>query len=126
MFFRRSGASLCRRGNALYERRQFLAAFRCWRDAETRGDAEASFRVAMLYERGEGVMRSLPDALEWHKKAALRGHAEAQYRLGFLYLSGFAAAPSGAESWLRAAGDFSRGNLRNSVSALFPNGVAVE
>ena len=35
------------------------------------------YRIGLLYARGEGVVRSMPDAVAWYKRAAEAGHAEA-------------------------------------------------
>ena len=47
----------------------------------TLGGAEAKYRLALRYETGDGVEKSIYEAERWYRKAAKSGHAEAQYRL---------------------------------------------
>src|SRR6185503_16366895 len=50
-----------------------LAAARWYHDAAVQGVVPAMVNVAVLYETGEGVARSLPDAYAWYRAAARRG-----------------------------------------------------
>lgn len=55
--------------------------------AET-GDAEAQFKLGVLYEKGRGVKRDQAQAFYWYGKAAAQGYAKAQTNLGYCYESG--------------------------------------
>ena len=88
-----SGAGIARRSvcsapTCAYEAQHISDALRDWREAGELGNAEAQYRIGLLYERGEGVHRSWPDAVVWYKRAAEQGHTEAQYQLRYLYLRG--------------------------------------
>src|SRR5579859_8081661 len=76
------------RGTAEYERGAYVDAFYAWKQAARSGSAEAAFRIGELYVRGEGVLRSLPDAAAWYEKAAEAGHIDAQLQLGLMLLRG--------------------------------------
>ena len=67
--------------------------WQAWKQAGAQGHAEANYRIGQLYARGEGVIRSIPDAVVWYKRAAEANHAEAQFQLGTIYVNG---AESGA------------------------------
>ena len=69
------------RGVAYHAERRYLKALGLWKRASTRANAEAQYRIGLLYVRGEGVLRSVPDAVVWYKRAAETGHAEAAYQL---------------------------------------------
>jgi TPR repeat protein len=53
-----------------------------------KGDAEAQFKVALLYYGGQGVPRDYLEALNWFKKAARQGNPYAQYNAGYMYEKG--------------------------------------
>lgn len=50
-----------------------------------KGDARSQTVLAGLFERGQGVQRSMLMAAAWYTKAALQNYAAAEYRLGRLY-----------------------------------------
>src|SRR4051812_6594004 len=77
----------------------------------------------MAYARGEGVIRSMPDAVVWFRKAAERGHAEAQYHLGLVYLHG-GPADAGFVNWFSQASD--KQMAERNKDLLFPNGLDVQ
>jgi uncharacterized protein len=52
------------------------------------GDAEAQFRVGLLYQQEDGLGLSPTLSARWLKKAALKGHCMAQARLGDLLFNG--------------------------------------
>ena len=90
-------------GIAAYERGEFLVALRAWLEASEQGNAVANYRVGQLYDRGEGVEGSFPDAVAWYKRAAAGGHVGSMYRLGVIYRYGAggraaAAADSGGSA----------------------------
>jgi len=87
-------------------------AEQCQRDAE-RGDADAQYKLAALYESGKGVPEDSERANEWYKKAAKQCHrraeqgdTDAQCRLADMYWWGQGVLwnVAWAETWyLRAA-----------------------
>ena len=70
-------------------------------------DAEALYRQAVQYEKGDGVTRDLKKALELYKQAAEQGNAEAQYYLGRFYNWGHGVTKDWAEAvkWYKKASD---------------------
>lgn len=52
------------------------------------GDAQAQFRLGMMYRKGVGVAKNCEKAFKWLKKAAEQGHSNAQILLGTMYDSG--------------------------------------
>ena len=53
--------------------------------AAVQGNALAQYELAMMYYKGEGVVRNLPLSKEWMEKAAVQGNALAQYELAMMY-----------------------------------------
>jgi len=114
------------RGVAAREKQQYLKALEAWRRASAQGDAEADYRIGLLYARGEGVVQSLPDAVSWYRRAAEAGHADAQYQLGLIYLNGANSAAGGLDHWFEVASQQNSEAAQQTLNMLFPNGIAVE
>jgi uncharacterized protein len=114
------------RGVAAHEKRRYLKALEAWRRASAQGDVESDYRIGLLYARGEGVVRSLPDAVRWYRRAAEAGHTEAQFQLGLIYLNGAGAGTEGPRHWFEAASQQNSEAAQQNLNMLFPNGIAVE
>lgn len=50
--------------------------------------AEAQYRIAVMYDNGDGFKRDYKKAAEWYAKAAAQGHSKAQFNLGNMYEHG--------------------------------------
>src|SRR5438552_1990792 len=83
----RAGRQLAR-GIAAYARGDHSRALRAWSRAAAAGQAEAQYRLGLLYARGHGVLADLPDAVAWYRRAAEQGHLGAQYQLSLIYQKG--------------------------------------
>jgi len=53
-----------------------------------RGDAEAQFKLGLMYQEGQVVPKSEVEAMKWYMRAAEQGHVDAQYNLGVMYDKG--------------------------------------
>ena len=53
-----------------------------------RGHPHSQYKLAVRYDKGDGVGQNLTKAVEWHETAAARGHIEAQYTLAVRYYEG--------------------------------------
>jgi TPR repeat protein len=76
-----------------------------------KGDADAQFKVALLYYGGRGVPRDYLEALTWFKKAARQGNPYAQYNAGYMYEKGEGTPQDYVEAanyYRRAAGQGNR------------------
>src|SRR5215470_8063780 len=114
------------RGVAAYEKQRYLKALEAWKRASVQGDMESDYRIGLLYARGEGVVQSLPDAVSWYRRAAEAGHADAQYQLGLIYLNGTNSEAGGLGHWFRAASQQNSEAAQQTLSLLFPDGIAIE
>ena len=88
-----------------YERGDFGKAVHEWRALANKDDPEAEFRLAGMYERGEGTPARLDQAASWYRKAAYQGHGQAQYAFGLLLEQGKGIAQDYvlAHVWLKLA-----------------------
>ena len=72
------------KGQDAYVRGDYAAALNEWRPLAGQGDAEAQFRLGVMYFNGRGVALDIAEALKWLWKAADQGHARAQDVSGLL------------------------------------------
>lgn len=76
-------------GRQAFENGDYERAVTEWQSAADRGDAEAQFRLGLLYEQGVGDLKQdYKRADYWYRKAAEHDNSEAQYRLGLIWSAG--------------------------------------
>ena len=99
-------------GSAAFERKDFAAAARLWRDEAADGSADAMLGLGLLSDLGLGLARDPATALRWYLGAADRGLSEAQFNVGVMLDSGIGASsePLGAAVWYARAA--ANGNFR--------------
>jgi TPR repeat protein len=68
-------------------------------EAAEKGDAEAQYSLAVMYEYGLLVKQDYMESIFWYKKAANQGYAEAQNQLGGMYQNGVAVKKDLVESY---------------------------
>ena len=54
-----------------------------------KGVVNAQFRLAQMYQKGQGVPQDYKEALKWFRLSAEQGDAEAQRSLGVMSLSAY-------------------------------------
>jgi len=94
-------------GMQAFRNKDYQTAFREWKAAAERGQAEAQFDLALLYAQGYGTRRDLTVAVQWYRKAAEQGNAQAEFALGQMYSRGWGAPRDTADAmrWLQMAND---------------------
>jgi TPR repeat protein len=103
---------------------RYADAVALYRPLADDGDADAQFRLAQLYERGQGVVQSFVGAVRWFQAAAEKGHVAAQARLGEVYLTGLEAPATATAS---AIAQIESSEAEDSMlKRLFPQGLAVK
>ena len=82
-------------------------AIKALRQAVGKGNAEAQFRLGMLYANGEGVELDHAKAAGLILDAAKQGHAQAQTTLGWLYANGYGVDQDDARArtWYQRAAE---------------------
>jgi len=101
--------------------------FKKYLKAAEKGDAEAQFKLGVMYDKGQGVPQDDAEAVKWYRKAAEQGDADAQFKLGFMYINGRGVPQDNAEAvkWFRkvaeqgdAGGQFSLGVMYRAGKGL--------
>lgn len=75
-------------GLTAYEKKDYQTALMEWRPLADSGNANAQFKLGLMYERGRGVPKNDRLAVDWYRKAAVQGNADAQHNLGYMYDNG--------------------------------------
>lgn len=101
-------------------------AFRYFSDAADKGDPEAMFELAKLYEKGIGTKQDFGKALALYRRSADRGFADALNDLGFFYYQGAEGVKRNPEKaialFVRAA-DLKHPQAMYNVASLIDDGL---
>jgi S1-C subfamily serine protease len=62
--------------------------FTLCKEKAARGDSEAEYKIAVMYDLGEGISSDPNQAYAWYLKAANHGHKIAEFRMGEYYSLG--------------------------------------
>lgn len=92
------------------------------------GDAKEQYKLALMFEKGNGVKKSVAKAFRWYEKSAEQGHDKAIFKVGLSYLQGNGVKKSyqKALKWFKTAGN--KGNVRAFyyLGSMFAKGQGVE
>lgn len=64
-------------GLAAFKKADYATAYKEWKAAAQKGQAEAEYDLGLLYAKGLGVERDLGIAQQWYESAALQGNSQA-------------------------------------------------
>lgn len=97
------------------------------RQSAESGQASAQYRMAKLYERGQGVPRDLEQSRYWTEKAANGGNVKAMHDLAVFYAEGEGGPQSyqGAVQWFRMAADYGLVDSQYNLGILYEQGLGV-
>jgi TPR repeat protein len=106
-------------------------AVRLLRILARRHDPEALFLLGRSYAQGSGVIRNMPEAVVWMRKAADLGNADAQHFLGQVYSNGLGGVRDFCDP-MRLYGRAGNGHKAadgrkpTNSSLLFPAGMDIQ
>lgn len=97
------------------------------RNAANHGLAMAQYRLAKVYERGEGVTADLGTARQWTERAATGGNRRAMHDLGVYYARGDGAPLDEATAfrWFRQAAELGVADSQYNLGVLYQQGRGV-
>jgi TPR repeat protein len=98
------------------------------RSAAEAGFAPAQYRLAKIYEHGEGAPRNLQTAREWTERAARAGHCRAMHDVGVYYARGEAVTRNDATAfgWFLQAAELGVVDSQYNLGLLYQHGHGVE
>jgi localization factor PodJL len=108
----------------LLQTRRNAEALPLLRRAADQGLAMAQYRLAKLYERGEGVTADITQARAWTERAAAAGNRRAMHDLGVFYARGEGAAldEAAAFRWFRQAAELGVTDSQFNLGVLYQQG----
>ena len=97
------------------------------RELAERGDAEASYELAVMLRNGQGTRKDAAEAAGWFRRAAEAGHVRAQYNLAHLLQNGLGVPADGEEAleWYRRAAAGGHARARQRLARLEERGAAL-
>ncbi len=97
------------------------------RRAADEGLAAAQYRMGKLYERGEGVPRSMLESRKWTRLAADQGNVKAMHDLAVFYAEGEGGEQSfvGAAEWFTKAAEYGLVDSQYNLGVLYERGLGV-
>ncbi len=92
------------------------------------GDADAQYRLGLMYFKGDGISQDLSQAAKWYRKAAEKGNPDAQFGLGVLYFHGQGVSQNAAEAakWYRRAAEQGSSDGQLGLGLLYFLGKGVQ
>ncbi|QNM95379.1 tetratricopeptide repeat protein [Chitinimonas koreensis] len=92
------------------------------------GVMNAAYALGLVYENGDGVNRSQPDATRWFRAAAEKGHTQAQLSLGTQYFLGRGIERDYREAarWYEAAAEGGDMAAQYLIASMYEHGDGVE
>jgi len=92
-------------GVEAYDHQDYTKALGIWLPLAEQGNAQAQYRVGLMYFKGLGVARDYALAMAWYRKASAQGNADANFSLGLMYSTGSGVTQDEfqAEIWFRKA-----------------------
>ena len=96
--------------------------------AAEQGHAVAQKELGDYFRVGQGVQKSLREAVKWYRKAAQQGLAAGQYNLGKMYRDGLGSPRNYREAvnWYRAAAEQGYFLAQISLSEMYNKGKGIE
>lgn len=97
------------------------------KEAAGKGLVMAQYRLAKLYEKGEGAPRDIAASRKWTEQAAMGGNVKAMHDLAVFYAEGDAGPQSyaAAVEWFRQASDLGLVDSQYNLAVLYEQGLGV-
>jgi TPR repeat protein len=105
----------------------YATALRELAPAAERGNAEAQYRLGIMYEFGRGVAMDKSKAMSLFRKSAAQGNSSAQVELGVIYATGDGIAQDDAKAveWFRKAAVQGNATAQVDLGLMYAKGTGV-
>jgi TPR repeat protein len=115
-------------GIAAFEAKHFSRAMQLLKPLAENSNADAQYRVAIMYQNGLGVIPQPEAAYQWMRRAAEQGHALAQHGLGFMYMEGDCVQNNGTEAvkWFTLAAKQGLTGSQTTLAMMYEEGRGIE
>lgn len=97
-----------------------------YRKAADQGNANAQYKLAIMYKEGHGIAKNEAEALAWLRKSA-QGYADAQFSLGRSYETGQGVAKDEVQAvlWYRRAADQGQAEAQLHLGNMYAEGRGI-
>ena len=114
-------------GIAAFETKFFSRAMQLLSPLAQIGNAEAQYRVAVMYQNGLGMAVNEKEAYRWMRAAAEQNHGLAQHGLGFMLMEGECTTQDSeaAISWFRRAAEQGLAGSQATLGMMYREGRGV-
>ncbi|WP_448589692.1 protein kinase domain-containing protein [Thermodesulfobium sp.] len=102
--------------------RNFDIAFRCFKKASEKGNADAMYHLGLMYLHGQGTSQDDKMAFKYFREASEKGNADAMYRLGWMYEYGRGTSQDDkmAKYWYERSKDLGNIDSKNKLESFLP------
>ena len=106
----------------------FATAVKELRPLAERGDAEAQYRIGLMYEFGRGYPQDKAQGIAWFKKSAAQNHTAAQQELGVIYTTGDGVPKDDAQAvaWFQKAATLGNPTAQFNLGLMIAKGAGVK
>ena len=114
-------------GLAAFESKHFSSAMQYLSPLARAGNAEAQYRVAIMFQNGLGLVANEAQAFAWLQRAAEQNHGLAQHGLGCCYLAGEGTDndDEAAVYWFQRAAEHELAGAQLALAELYEQGRGV-
>lgn len=108
-----------------FEADEYQLALRIWSSLAEQGQAEAAYRLGMMYDMGLGADRDSVKAAYWYQRSAEAGHVHAQHNLAVAYANGEGVDLNinKAMRWWKAAARSGNSDSQYNLGIVYAMGV---
>ena len=95
-----------------------------WLFVQSRSNPATLVQLGIKYEKGEGVSKDLPKAVELYRKAAEKGDAAGEFHLGTMYRDGDGVPkdPEQARQWFTKSAQQNYSDAENELGMMYQRG----
>eukprot|EP00985_Skeletonema_marinoi_P001882 scaffold765_cov66-Skeletonema_marinoi.AAC.2 len=109
--------AMLREGLKQYNKGEYQSAFEYFTRAAELGNADAHYRLSLLYRDGEGVEKDRGTVVHHLEEAAIRGHPDARHDIGCHEWNNNGSAERAVKHWIIAATQGDDGSIKFLINA---------
>ena len=109
------------------KRNDFARAAKELRPLAEKGNAEAQYRVGLMYEYGKGFPQDKVQAVNWLRKSATQGHIQAQVEIAVILATGDGVSQDDKQAveWFRKAAEQGNVIAQYNLGLLYAKGQGI-
>jgi len=116
------------KGIEAFDNGNYEAAFDDLHDLAILDNAEAQFKLAVMYDMGEGVKQDYKQAVYWYTKAAEQEHSESQFNLAIMYYKGLGVKQDYSQAfyWYKKAAEQGHSYAQYNLAEMYISGEGAQ